>query len=93
MIISPYRRKESAMECFFKKQFFLAHLKWIQFAQIKCMCKSPGIFSLFSEGFSYYVILLCEVITLLNWTVDVVIRKWFTYSPRGRYNFFNTLRT
>lgn len=36
--------------------------------------KTPGIFSLCFQKDSA-IFPLCEVITLLNWTVDVVIRK------------------
>lgn len=81
------------MESFKKKTSFLGAFTMKFSLHRSDTCANPqDIFIVFS-GVSYYVIPLCEVITLLNWMVALVIRKWFTHSPRGRHNFLDTLRT
>ena len=78
---SSYRREEAAVEPSYEISFY----NGIQFAPDAAI-NPRNIFIVFSEGFGYSGMLLCEVITLVTWT-DVITRKWFIGSPRGRYNF------
>lgn len=75
-----------------KEHVFLVHFKWDSVCTDLMHVGSSGRFALCFQKESG-VFLLCEVVTLLNWTVGVVIRKWFTHSPRMRYKFVDIHRT
>lgn len=75
-----------------KEHVFLVHFKWDSVCTDLMHVGSSGRFALCFQKESG-VFLLCEVVTLLNWTVGVVIRKRFTHSPRMRYKFVDIHRT